>query len=131
MRTRIMLGLVFATTLAIAAPPDPAPQKNNPNPNGVENLKKSTQKMHDTRVDRRRTHVEEMRAKYRDVIGKPEAQTDIRDHARRVARLHRIRNVAMEMGNTSIVSRVDMLLDKEQKNFDKQMDDLRGKGDKK
>jgi hypothetical protein len=106
MRTRLLLAVMFVSTAGLAG---------------------SAQKMQASRLERRGAHVAEMRTHYRDVLEKPEAQAEMRDHARRMARLHRVRAVAMDAGDTSIATRAEVLLDRQQKHFEKQMNVLGAK----
>lgn len=92
-----------------------------------ENLVKAHGKLHDTRVERRKNHVEELKTKWKDIADRVDVREAIRVHARREARLHRLKAVATELGKTVLVTRIDALIVKEQTRFEKRMEELRGK----
>jgi hypothetical protein len=92
-----------------------------------ENLVKANTKLRETRIERRKAHVEELRTKWKDIGERADAREAIRVHARREARLHRMKAVATELGKTVLVTRIDALIVKEQARFDKKMEELRGK----
>lgn len=91
-----------------------------------ESLAESVKKLRETRVDRRKAHATEIRDRYKDVIGRTDIREQLRIHARREARLHRMRAVAVEAGKTNLVATIDSLIAKEQTRFDKKMDELKG-----
>ena len=92
-----------------------------------ENLVKAHGKLRETRIDRRKTHVDELRSKWKDIADRADVREAIRVHARREARLHRMKGVATELGKTVLVGRIDALIVKEQTRFEKKMEELRGK----
>lgn len=94
----------------------------------AENLKAAQQKLRDTRVDRRKNNVEELRTKWKGAIDRQDVREAMRLHARRQARLHRMKTVATELGRTDAMTRIDGLITKEQTRFEKKMSEL---GDKK
>jgi hypothetical protein len=105
-------------------------RKNDGGPAAIaaaaENLKAAQQKLHDSRVDRRKNHIEEMRTKWKAAIDRADVRDAMRIHARREARLHRMKVVATELGKTDAVTRIDGLITKEQARFDKKMSELQG-----
>lgn len=140
----IVIGL--ATSLAIAGPAGPVGSarkdvkeareelkeaRKDGGPAGVasaaENLKAAQQKLVETRVDRRKTHVDEMRTKWKNAVDRADVREAMRVHARREARLHRMKTVATELGKTELVTRIDALITKEQTRFDKKMGELQSK----
>ncbi len=92
-----------------------------------ENLVKAHAKLHDTRVERRKVHVDELKSKWKDIGDRADVREAIRVHARREARLHRMKAVATELGKTVLVGRIDALIAKEQTRFEKKMEESRGK----
>jgi hypothetical protein len=97
----------------------------------VANLRAAQDKLRETRAERRRTHAIELRAKWKDVLDRPAAREQMRIHARREARLHRMKALATELGKTKLVQTIDELIAKEQARFDKKMEEIRAQGAKK
>jgi len=70
----------------------------------------------------------ELREKWGNLTKMPEAQAELKVHARRIARLERARKVADEAGKKEVVARIDKLLEKERARHQKAMEKLKEKG---
>lgn len=81
------------------------------------------------RRERRREHRAELRQKWGDALLRhPAVRAELRTHAWRLARLHRVRQLADAAGKKAVVERVDALIAKEQARHDKHMATLKSKG---
>jgi TolA-binding protein len=81
----------------------------------------------DDRQERRQARREELRKRWGDLVQRPEARAELRVHARRMARLHRIRALAQQAGKTEVVERADKLIAKERERHQRAMDHIRTK----
>ncbi len=84
-----------------------------------------------TRRARRQKRRAELRAKWGDALLRhPAVRAELKVHAWRLARLHRIRQLATgaDAGKPDVVARVDALIAKEQARHDKRMATLQSKG---
>jgi hypothetical protein len=79
------------------------------------------------RQERRKARREEIRQRWGDLAQRPEARAELRVHARRMARLHRIRALAQQAGKTEVVERADKLIAKERERHQRAMDHIRTK----
>lgn len=77
------------------------------------------------RKDRREERREELKKKWGDVLEKPAAVAELKKHARRVARLQRVKFLAEAGGKTEIVEKAKTLLEKERARHDKRMETIK------
>ena len=87
-------------------------------------LKQKLEKRRDNRKARRKAAVAGMRARWGKALESRAAQAELMVHARRVAQLQRIQEVATHAGKTKLVERTVTLMAKETERHDKRMDAL-------
>ena len=83
----------------------------------------------DKRKERRQARREEIKEKLGDDIKRPVVKAELKVHARRMARLNRIRVLAKADGKDELVKRVDTLIAKEKARHDKHIETLKAKRD--
>lgn len=76
-------------------------------------LKKKWEERKKTRKDRRKKARAKVVEKYPNIKKHPAAIAEMRKHARRMAMLHRSRNLAEAEGRDDLVEKIDALVDKE------------------
>lgn len=81
------------------------------------------------RKERRKARREELKEKLGDDIKRPVVKTELTLHARRMAKLNRIRVLAKADGKDALVTRVDGLITKEKARHDKRVAALKAKKD--
>ncbi len=60
-----------------------------------------------------------------DVLKRPAAQAELKVHARRLARLYRMRTLAKEANKDAVVTQVDKLIEREKTRHNKRMDTIK------
>jgi hypothetical protein len=90
-----------------------------------DDLKEARQKLKDTREERRKEKRAELKTKFGDILGKPAVKAELRLHAMRLAKLHRMERLAKAKGKDELDKRVDALIAKENARHDKRMADLK------
>ncbi len=91
-------------------------------------LKARWKKLRETRKERRQERRAKIKEKWgEDVLKRPAVRAELKIHARRVARLNRIRALAKADGKDAVVERVDKILAKENSRHDKHMETLKSK----
>jgi hypothetical protein len=94
----------------------------------LKRVKRRATERRDKREQRQRDRRKALRKKLRRLLrGAPitdEIRTALRDHARRVARLRRVREIAAEKDDYDMVVRIDKLIAKENSSHDKWLRDL-------
>ncbi len=89
-------------------------------------LRARWKKLRETRKERRKERRAKIKEKWgEDALKRPAVRAALRVHARRKARLHRIRALAKAADKTAIVERVDKLIAKEDKRHNKHMEVLK------
>ena len=83
----------------------------------------------DKRKERRKARRDELKEKLGDDLKRPAVKAELKIHARRMARLNRIRVVAKAEGKDEVVKRVDTLIAKEKARHDKHIETLKAKKD--
>lgn len=93
-----------------------------------EALKERWKKLRDTRKERREERKTKIKEKWgEDALKHPAVRAELKIHARRVARLNRIRALAKAEGKDTVVERVDKVLAKENTRHEKHMETLKSK----
>ncbi len=82
------------------------------------------------REERRKEARDEAKKKWGDLVEKPAAREELRVHARRMARLDRIRFLAEASGKTDIVTRTDKAIERENTRHDARMAALKAEAAK-
>jgi hypothetical protein len=90
-----------------------------------EKLKESREKLKESREERRKAKRAELKAKYGDILDKPAVRAELRVHAQRMARLHRLERIANAKGKEDAEKRVQALVAKENARHDKHMEELK------
>jgi hypothetical protein len=85
------------------------------------NVAQAWAKLKETRAERRRQRLAEIKQKWGAIEDKPAARAEFKVHAWRLARLQRIRALAEADGKTDVVARVDKLIQKENDRHEKHM----------
>jgi hypothetical protein len=80
------------------------------------------------RESRRAEAREKAKAKWGDELKKPPVREELRRHARRMARLARIKEIATEKKNEARVKKADELMERERARHQKRMEQLTSKG---
>jgi len=83
----------------------------------------------DLRKARKAARFAEMQKKYGSALGTPAVKDEMKTHAKRMARLHRIETLAKNEKKDAIVKRTDAAIEKEKARHDKRMDQLKSGGD--
>ncbi|MBK7582878.1 MAG: hypothetical protein IPI67_22120 [Myxococcales bacterium] len=91
-------------------------------------LKENWAKLRETRQERRKERREELKKKWGELPKHPAVKSELKVHAWRMARLKRVRAVAVSEDKTDAVARVDKLVAKENGRHDKRMEALKAKG---
>jgi hypothetical protein len=84
----------------------------------------------ETRKERREARREEIKKRWGDLALRTDARAELQLHARRMARLYRIRALAEEAGKTDVVERANKLIAREQARHERAMEAIRAKGGK-
>jgi hypothetical protein len=88
-------------------------------------LEESREKLKESRAERRKAKLAELKAKYGDIVDKPAVRAELRLHAMRMARLHRLERIATAEGKDDAAKRVQALVTKENARHAKRMDELK------
>jgi hypothetical protein len=91
-------------------------------------LEESREKLKESRTERRKAKLAELKAKYGDIVDKPAVRAELRLHAMRMAKLHRLERIATAQGKDDAAKRVQALVTKENARHDKRMDELKAHG---
>lgn len=91
-----------------------------------ERLRESREKLRASRDERRKARRAELRAKYGDIMARPAVRSELRLHAQRMARLHRMERIATARGKEDAERRVQALVTRENARHDKRMGELKG-----
>lgn len=98
----------------------------------VDDLKDEWKKKHADWVEKRQERREARRAELKklwgDLVDKPVVRAELRIHAQRLARLHRVRFLAEANGNKAALERADKAIARENERHQKRMDALKAKG---
>lgn len=95
-----------------------------------EDQKDKLEELRKTRQERRKSHVKEIKDRWGDAANKPNGRAEIKVHARRLARLNRMKSVAEGAGKTEVAARVDKLIARENVRHQAAMDKLKTEGGK-
>ena len=82
-------------------------------------------KLAETRKERRKQRVEAIQKKWGDLATRPPVKAELTLHARRMARLNRMRVLAQAEGKDALVARIDKLIVKETARHDRRMQTLK------
>jgi hypothetical protein len=77
------------------------------------------------RAERRKHRIEQLRKMWGDSLSVPAVREEIKMHARRMARLRRMKELAVEAKKTKVVERIDSLITKEEDRHKKHMETLK------
>jgi hypothetical protein len=91
-------------------------------------LRERWQKLRETRKERRKEHREKIKQAWGDLYKRPAVKAELKVHAWRMARLHRLRAIAESRGKTETMARIDKLIEKEKQRHQRHMDGLKSKG---
>jgi hypothetical protein len=88
------------------------------------------EEMRKTRTERRQARLKELRDRWGEVANRPPVREELRNHARRMARLTRAKHVAIGANKTEIAARIDKLIEREKARHQAQMDKFRAEAGK-
>jgi hypothetical protein len=88
-------------------------------------------KLKETRKERRKERIEEIKKQWGDLHARPAVRAELKIHAWRMARLHRMRALAKTENKDKAVERIDQLIVKEKARHQKHMETLKSQGDQK
>lgn len=88
-------------------------------------LKADREKLREERKERRKKHLDEMKAKYGPGLKVPAVRAEMRVHAARMARLHRVEHLAKVAKKDAVVKRTEAAIEKEKARHQKRMDELK------
>lgn len=78
---------------------------------------------------RKRARIAEMQKKFGDALNTPAVNDEMKTHAKRMARLHRIEHLAKNEKKDAIVKRTGDAIEKEKARHEKRMDQLKSVAD--
>lgn len=93
-----------------------------------DDLKDARKDLREARRERAKAKKAELKAKWGDLLGRPAVKQELRLHAMRMAKLHRMAKLAKEKGKDDLAKRVDALVAKENARHDKRMEQLKTQG---
>lgn len=82
----------------------------------------------EARHERRRERARQLRARYGHLLAEPAVLAELKLHSRRMARLHALSRVAEKEGKTTLLPRIEKLIQKEQARHQRHMDALNARG---
>jgi len=88
-------------------------------------LRKDRRELRADRKEKRKERLKEIKAKWGDLVKRPDAQAELEVHARRIARLERAKTIATEDKKTVLVGKIDKLIEKEKARHQRTMDRLK------
>lgn len=91
-------------------------------------VKEAEKDVKEARKKRRDDHLAEVRAKWGDLAKTPAAKEEMRVHARRMARLHRVEQLAKDAKKDALVKRANAAQEKEKARHEKKMGELKAAG---
>lgn len=103
-----------------------ARERHEANERGEE-AKEEAKENRGDRAERRKHRVEELRKMWGDSLSVPAVREEIKVHARRMARLRRMKELAVEEKKTKLVERIDALITKEEDRHKKHMETLKSR----
>ncbi len=92
---------------------DAGPTVTTPPANFAADIEKERVEIRGTRERRRKEELEDMKAKWANILDKPAFKDEMRKHRRRMARLHYIARIAKVTNDTAIGDRARVALQKE------------------
>lgn len=146
MKTRWLVGLALVASAAlaidVAAQPRTPPERREDRKERREDRrekrrelraewKQEHEKWVEKRKDRRADAVAKLKERWGTVLENAAAREEIRVHARRIARLERMKDLAQASGDTETVTAVDKLIADENARHDARMNAIKTEGPKK
>lgn len=95
-----------------------------------EDRKELLEDLRKNRQERRREHIQKLKERWGDAMGRPAVRAELRTHARRMARLNHMRRLADSAGKTELVTRIDKVIERERNRHQAAMDRLKSEGAK-